>query len=163
MSLRLRRFCGHLVAALAAASAASCTSKTSTVGQLTSSSPVANPASTSTVDPIDASERIVTDAIAQVRESAVALEYTAADAPTGTRRAASGVVVGYDGELLSVRIDPPSAAAPIVAKVASGRRLPAQWVASDPETGLTLLKIEPGTARPAAPSSKGRGSACRSW
>jgi serine protease Do len=97
----------------------------------------------------------VTAAIAQVRESAVALEYTAADAPSGARRVASGVVVGHDGELLSVRIDPPSAAAPIVARVASGRRLPAQWLASDPETGLTLLKIEPGTARPAAPSSKG--------
>ena len=106
-------------------------------------------------DPVDALERVVEIAIAQVRESAVALEYTATDAPTGARRVASGVVVSDEGEVLSVRIDPPSAAAPIVAKVASGRRLPARWVAADPETGLTLLRIEPGTARRATPSTRG--------
>src|SRR5205807_6151280 len=51
--------------------------------------------------------------------------------------------------------DPPSAAVPIVARVASGKRLAARWVASDPETGLTLLRIEPGSARPASPSPRG--------
>lgn len=106
-------------------------------------------------DPIERMERMVELAITRARESAVALEYTAADAPTGARRVASGVVVGTEGEVLSVRIDPPSAAAPIVAKVASGRRLPARWLAADPETGLTLLRIEPGTARPATPSTRG--------
>ena len=110
MSLRLRRFTANLVAALAAASAASCTSKTATVGQLASSAPGPIPPS---VDPIDASERIVTAAIAQVRESAVALEYTAADAPTGTRRAAlgrggglrRGIALGADRPAVGRRAD----------------------------------------------------------
>src|SRR5262245_66306987 len=84
-------------------------------------------------DPLDAIERVVTAAIARVRESSVALEYSAADAPSGARRVASGVVVGDDGTVLSVRIDAPSAAAPIVARVASGRRVQARWVADAQE------------------------------
>jgi len=106
-------------------------------------------------DPLDLWERRVAEAIARVRESAVALEYTASDATGGARRVASGVVVGDGTEVLSVRIDAPSAATPIVTRVASGRRLPARWVAADPETGLTLLKIDPGFARPVAPSPRG--------
>jgi|GEM_PF-1580430 len=106
-------------------------------------------------DPVDAMERVVAEAIARARESAVALEYSSATSPGGARRVASGVVVGDNGEVLSVRIDPPSAASPIVARVASGRRQPAHWVAADPETGLTLLRIEPGTTRPATPSTRG--------
>jgi S1-C subfamily serine protease len=102
-------------------------------------------------------DRQVAEAIARVRESAVALEYTPSDAPTGGRRAASGVVISAEGEVVSVRIDPPppSASPPILARVASGRWLTAQWVASDPETGLTLLKIDPKAARPATPSRRG--------
>lgn len=107
------------------------------------------------VDPVDAMEHAVAEAIVRARESAVALEYSSATSPGGARRVASGVVVGDNGEVLSVRIDPPSAASPIVARVASGRRLLAHWVATDPETGLTLLRIEPGTTRPAAPSTRG--------
>lgn len=106
-------------------------------------------------DPLDLWERRVAEAIARVRESAVALEYTATDATGGARRAASGVVVGDGTEVLSVRIDAPSAASPIVTRVASGRRLPTRWVAADPETGLTLLRIDPGFARPVAPSPRG--------
>lgn len=108
-------------------------------------------------DPLEVMERTVADAIEQARASAVALEYSAADAPGGARRVASGVVVGEAGEVISVRIDPPSAAMPIVARVASGRRLPARWLAADPETGLTLLRIESGAARPAtaAPAKLG--------
>lgn len=106
-------------------------------------------------DPVEAEERRAAEAIARVRESAVALEYSAPDGPSGARRVASGVVVGTDGDVLSVRIAPPSAAAPVVARVASGRRLPARWIAADPETGLTLLKIEPGAARPATPAPVG--------
>ena len=48
-------------------------------------------------------------AIGRARESVVALEYTAADAPPGTRRVATGVVINNRGEVLSVRIDPPLA------------------------------------------------------
>ena len=83
---------------------------------------------------------------------------TAADAPSGTRRVASGVVINAEGDVLSIRIDAPPASSPVVARVASGRRLPADWVASDPETGLTLLKIAPDAARPAAPFAA-RGAA----
>jgi serine protease Do len=106
-------------------------------------------------DEIDVMEGQVTGAIARVRESAVALEYTAADAPSGARRRASGVVICDNGEILSVRIDAPPAASPIMAMVASGRRLPARWMAADPETGLTLLQVDPGFTRPATPSPRG--------
>src|SRR5262249_37317361 len=51
-------------------------------------------------------ERQVAVAMARARESVVALEYTAADAPAGTRRIATGVVVNQRGEVLSVKIDP---------------------------------------------------------
>ncbi len=104
-------------------------------------------------DPFEQFERRVTEAIKRVRESVVALEYTAAD--SDARRRASGVVISSEGDVLSVRIDAPSAATPVVATVASGHSLPAEWVAADPETGLTLLKIAPQVARPAVPSPRG--------
>jgi S1-C subfamily serine protease len=98
---------------------------------------------------LDAAEQRVAEAIERVRGSALALEYSAADAPNGTRRVASGVVINDQGDVLSVRIDPPASASEIVARDASGRFLPARWVATDPETGLTLLRIPPGSARSA--------------
>ena len=109
-------------------------------------------------------ERLVAAGIARAVRSAVALEYTSPEGPAAVRRVASGVVVSDDGDLLSVRVDAdaPSAASLIVAKVASGRRLPARWVAADPETGLTLLKIAPGFAiravTPASPAGPLRGT-----
>ena len=93
----------------------------------------------------DRLERRIAAAMAMARESVVALEYTAADAPTGTRRVATGVVINNGGEILSVRIDPPPTRpapgtgknlAPIVARDFLGRRHAARWVAADPETGL---------------------------
>jgi len=98
-------------------------------------------------------------AMSRARQSVVALEYTAADAPPGTRRMASGVVINNRGELLSVRIDAPSAGpasgkgkgrkpATIVARDFSGRRHAVHWVAVDPETGLTLLRLAPRAVRP---------------
>ena len=92
-------------------------------------------------DLLDELERRTEEVGARARESAVALEYTAADAPSGARRVATGVVVNDQGEVLSIRIDRPPTAAPIVARDASGRRLPVHWVAEDPETGLTLLRL----------------------
>jgi S1-C subfamily serine protease len=66
------------------------------------------------------------------------------------------VVISGDGDVLSVRVDPPpSADLPIVARDVSGRRTTASWVAADPETGLTLLKVAAGIARPATPSARG--------
>ena len=56
-------------------------------------------------------ERQMAAAIARARESVVALEYTAPDAPSGTRRVATGVVINHRGEVLSVNIDPPPASA----------------------------------------------------
>jgi len=106
-------------------------------------------------DAVDALERQVSEAVARARASAVALEYSSADGPAGTRRVASGVVVSDDGDVLSVRVDAPPASMAITARVDSGRRLPARWVAADPETGLTLLRIEPGAARPATPALGG--------
>lgn len=99
-------------------------------------------------------ERRVAESIARLRESAVALEYAAADAPSGVRRVATGVVVNERGDVLSIRIDAPPKSAPIVARDASGGRHPARWVAADTETGLTLLRIDPGVARPVLPAAK---------
>jgi S1-C subfamily serine protease len=98
-------------------------------------------------------------AMSRARQSVVALEYTAAEAPHGTRRVASGVVINHLGELLSVRIDAPSVGlasgkekgrkpAPIVARDFSGRRHAVHWVAADLETGLTLLRLAPRAVRP---------------
>ena len=72
---------------------------------------------------------------------------------------ATGVVINTDGDVLSVRIEPPAdirpagagdspAPAPIVARDAVGRRRIARWVAADPETGLTLLRISPRAVKP---------------
>jgi S1-C subfamily serine protease len=107
---------------------------------------------------MDRLERQIAAAVAQARESVVALEYTAADAPVGTRRIATGVVVNQRGEVLSVKIDsfgdgnlPTQAgknSTPILARDHSGRSHIAQWVAADPETGLTLLQITPRALRP---------------
>ena len=102
-------------------------------------------------------ERQMAVAIARARKSVVALEYTAPDAPPGTRRVATGVVINNVGEVLSVRIDPPptsqasmvaGASSRIVALDFSGRRHAVHWVAADPETGLTLLRLPPRVVRP---------------
>jgi S1-C subfamily serine protease len=102
-------------------------------------------------------ERQVAEAMARARESVVALEYTAADAPDGTRRIATGIVINQRGEVLSVKIDPVTSGkaagtgnrpAPIVARDHSGRRHVAQWIGADSETGLTLLQIAPRALRP---------------
>src|SRR5271157_247991 len=110
-------------------------------------------------------ERQMSAGMIRARDSVVALEYTALEGPPGSRRLATGVVINSRGDVLSIRIDPPSSAtssAPgpistgsgatghttIVAHDASGRRHPAHWVAADPETGLTLLQIAPRAVQP---------------
>ena len=94
----------------------------------------------------------------------MALEYTAPDAPPGTRRIATGVVINQGGEVISVRIDqPPVAQVPagakglsvIVARDFSGRWHSVNWVAADPETGLTLLRLPPRAVRPIRTASGG--------
>ena len=111
-------------------------------------------------DPLEVWESRLTETIEQVRGSVVTLEYSASGTPNGPRRVASGVVISDDGDVLSVRIDPPSSSEPpgraseILAHDIKGREFAASWVAADPETGLTLLKIEPGHARPAVPASR---------
>lgn len=102
-------------------------------------------------------ERQMAEAIALARKSVVALEYTDPDAPPGTRRVATGVVINPSGEVLSVNIDPPPAStnsattrtsSRIVALDSSGRRHAVHWVAADPETGLTLLRLTPRAVQP---------------
>jgi len=102
-------------------------------------------------------EERVAAAMGRARESVVTLEYTAADAPPGTRRVATGVVINNHGEVLSIRIDPPLVGqspaagknlAPIVARDFSGHRYATCWVAADPETGLTLLRLSSRAVRP---------------
>ncbi|MGO9599867.1 MAG: trypsin-like peptidase domain-containing protein [Isosphaeraceae bacterium] len=110
-------------------------------------------------------ERRMAAGMARARESVVSLEYTAAESTPGSRRIATGVVINSRGDVISVRIDPPSSTAStspvsgpsggaarsgagIVARDASGRRHLASWVAVDPESGLTLLQIAPRAVRP---------------
>jgi serine protease Do len=98
-------------------------------------------------------ERQMAAGMSRARESVVVLEYTAAEGPAGSRRVATGVVIDSMGHLLSVRIDPPSSKpaggqTPVVARDASGRRHLALWIAADPETGLSLLRISPRAVRP---------------
>jgi S1-C subfamily serine protease len=111
-------------------------------------------------------ERRMAAGMERARESVVVLEYTAPDGPPGSRRIATGVVINSRGDVLSVRIDRPvagpgnEAPAPIVARDSSGRRHFAQWLASDPETGLTLLRLAPRAVRPIeiAPAGPSLGS-----
>jgi S1-C subfamily serine protease len=107
------------------------------------------------VDLPEDQERRLAEAIVLARESVVALEYATAGRPPEARRVATGVVISDAGEVLSIRIDPPSSTAPVVARDSSGHRYPAQWLASDGETGLTLLRIKPGAARPIPPAVHG--------
>ncbi len=104
-------------------------------------------------------ERRMGAAIARARESVVSLEYSAADIPSGPRRLATGVVINHRGEVLSVRIDQPPvtpAGSPssIVARNFSGQRYSANWIAADPETGLTLLRLPPKVVRPIQSTSR---------
>ena len=113
---------------------------------------------------VERMERRVAAAIGRARESVVALEYTAIDAPPDTRRGATGVVINNGGEVLSVRIDQPASLpapvvdghkAVIVARDFEGRRHRAHWVAADPETGLTLLRLPSRTVRPIRAATDG--------
>jgi S1-C subfamily serine protease len=103
----------------------------------------------------------------RARDSVVTLEYRGADGPDGARRVATGVVVNEHGDVLSVRIDRPvpapgeseaddeSAPARIAARDAFGRRHRASWIAADPDTGLTLLRIPAGVVRPIRRAAEG--------
>jgi S1-C subfamily serine protease len=101
---------------------------------------------------LDALERRLSEASGRARESTLVLEYAAADAPTGARRVATGVVIDDEGNVVSIRIDPPPADAPVLARDTSGRRFPAKWIAADPETGLTVLRVEAPGLRPIRPA-----------
>ncbi len=118
----------------------------------------------------DRLEQRIATAVAQARESVVALEYTALDAPAGSRRVATGVVINNRGEILSIRIDPPPTRpapgtgrnlAPIVARDFLGRRHAVRWVAADRETGLTLLRVSARAMPPIRSASSGPKLGCQ--
>ncbi len=108
-------------------------------------------------------ERRMAAAIAKARESVVALEYSAPETPPGTRRVASGVVINHRGDVVSVRIEqPPTSPSPtggnrtvIVARDCAGKTHVVHWVAADPETGLTLLRLPPRAVPPIRTASGG--------
>jgi len=118
---------------------------------------------------LESLERRVAAGMERARESVLALEYKAAGAPPGARRVATGVVIDARGSVLSIRIDQPAEPsrsanderddtnesedeneepARIVARDAFGRRHLAEWLADDPDTGLTLLRIPSGAPPP---------------
>jgi len=129
------------------------------------------------LDALDRLERRVAAGMERARDSVLALEYQAAGAPPGARRVATGVVIDALGSVLSIRIDPPAKPresagdeneieneneneneaeepARIVARDAFGRRHVAEWVADDPDTGLTLLRIAHGAPPPIQPAEE---------
>ncbi|WP_435008783.1 S1C family serine protease [Tundrisphaera lichenicola] len=110
------------------------------------------PAGRPTVPSLSEEARLA-GAIGQAQASTVALEYGTGD-DSGGRRVASGVVVSDRGDVLSVRVDPTSERdrSTILARDVAGHRHPARWIASDPETGLTLLRVEADDIRPIRPS-----------
>ena len=91
-------------------------------------------------------DRRIGEAIRRARASTVTLEYEF----RARRRVASGVVINDQGEILAIGISPPAdrTRASVVVSNAAGRRHPARWVASDPDTGLTLLRAEGAGLRP---------------
>ncbi len=97
-------------------------------------------------------DRAIAGAVGRVRASTVALEYNMGD-PSGKRRVATGVVFSAEGDVISVRVEPPAGRArdSIVARDSAGHEHPARWVAADPETGLTLLRVEADDIRPIRP------------
>ena len=94
-------------------------------------------------------DRRIGEAIRRARSSSVALEYETGG-PGSSRRVASGVVINDQGDVLSIRIDPPvdRERSSIVATDANGLRHPVKWLASDPETGLTLLRVDANDIKP---------------
>lgn len=90
--------------------------------------------------------RRVGEAIRRARASTVTVEYE-----SGARRhVASGVVINDQGEILSIRIDPPAdrARPSIIVCDAAGRRHPTRWLAMDADTGLTLLRADAVQLKP---------------
>ncbi|WP_435017949.1 S1C family serine protease [Tundrisphaera sp. TA3] len=93
------------------------------------------------------------DAALRAQASTVALEYGGSD--TESRKVATGVVVDDQGGVLSVKVDAPTGAATIWAIDSAGHRHKARWLASDPETGLSLLDVDADDIIPIRPSSRG--------
>jgi serine protease Do len=112
--------------------------------------PLADP-----MGPVASPEARLAEAIDRARGSTVVLEYGEGDA-SGRRRVASGVVVSDQGDVLSVRIDPPTEGdrSMILARDAAGHCHQARCVATDSETGLSLLRIEADDIRPIRPSAR---------
>jgi S1-C subfamily serine protease len=121
-----------------------------------SAEPSRGPVSSSNSAPV-APEANFARVIEHARASTLALEYGTGDS-AGRRRVATGVVVSDRGDVLSVRVDPPEGRdrESILARDSSGHRHKARWVAADPETGLTLLKLEAGDddIQPIRPSAR---------
>jgi serine protease Do len=103
----------------------------------------------------DDEDRRLAEAIDRVRVSTVALEYNSGD-PSGMRRVATGVVFTPGGDVISVRVEPREGRdrESIVARDSWGHEHPARFVAADPETGLTLLKVEAKDIRPIRPTAR---------
>lgn len=90
------------------------------------------------VDP--GKDRQVAEAMRRARASTVTVIYE-----TRTmRRVASGVILNDQGDILAIGIDPPADPnrPSIVVRDSKGARHPANWLGTDPETGLTLLHID---------------------
>jgi serine protease Do len=105
------------------------------------------------VDPLEEQNRRVAQVIGRTREQVLTLEFTPEEGASA-RRMATGVAVRDDGrgrDVLSVRVTPPPSGSTIVARDAEGKKFSARWVADDPETGLTLLRVDDPPGHPRRP------------
>ena len=116
--------------------------------------PVERPAPSSLTLALEAQHSLA-ESIDRAKASTLALQYEVGTSNV-ERRVATGVVVSDAGDVLTVRVDPPAGAAreSIVALDAAGHHHVARWVAADPETGLTLLKVDAHDITPIAPAQR---------
>jgi serine protease Do len=117
--------------------------------------PAQSPATATSAEADGREDERLAEAIDRTRVSTLALEYNAGD-PSGKRRVATGVALDPEGYVISVRVEPPEGRdrESILARDSAGHEHPARFVAADPETGLTLLKVDAGDIRPIRPTAR---------
>jgi serine protease Do len=107
---------------------------------------VAHPAAAQSV--LEQLEQELQQSSGALLQSVVSIEWQNNQSPSSAY-AVSGVVVDDQGSVLTTGLPARAAQGEIRAADSRGRELNPKWLGFDPETGLTLLTIEPGRLTPA--------------